>query len=370
MVSRERMVSEFVELVKIDSPTLHERRMADALKAKLGDMGISAYEDNAGEKIGGDAGNLIFTVKGQPGAPALLLMAHMDTVAPGVGKKPVVDGDIIRTDGTTILGADDVAGIEAILEALRVLKEDGIAHGDIQVVFTVAEEDGLLGAKNLDYSRIYARYGIVLDHGGEIGKTAVKAPSHNIIDVVIDGKAAHAGVEPQNGINAIQVASNAISRMKLGRIDEETTANIGIIHGGHATNVVCDRVEIKGEARSRDENKLSEQTDHMRVCFEEAASELGARLSFKSTLEYPAFCINENDEIIEILRKAADESGVVLKLESTGGGSDTNIINGRGIQSVAVSVGMQKVHSVEEHIDINNLVKAAEFLVAAVRSTL
>ncbi len=295
-------------------------------------------------------------------------MAHMDTVSPGEGKKPVIEGNIIKSDGTTVLGSDDLAGVECILESLRVLKEQKIQHSDMQVVFSIAEEGGLFGAKNLDYSRIYAKYGFVLDCGGEIGTVAVIAPSQDKIDVTINGKSAHAGMEPEKGVSAISIAAHAISEMKLGRIDEETTANIGIINGGSATNIICDRVYIKAESRSRDENKLAAQTRHMKECFENAAKKYGGSVDFKSALEYPAFRIEKDAPVIRILEKGAKEAGVKLTLEATGGGSDTNILNGKGIQAVDVSVGMDKVHTVEEQICIDDLVKAVEFLVGIIRN--
>ncbi|MCX8129278.1 MAG: M20/M25/M40 family metallo-hydrolase [Clostridia bacterium] len=368
MINKDRMVNEFIELVRIDSISLQERKMADVLKQKIAAMGIETFEDSAGDRVGGNSGNILFTVKGSKDVPAILLTAHMDTVAPGKGKKPVIEGDIIKTDGTTILGGDDAAGIECILEALRVIREKHYPHGDIQVVFTIAEEIGLLGAKNLDYSKIYAKYGFVLDSDGSIGTVAVRAPSQHKINVTVKGKAAHAGMEPEKGISAVQIAADAICRMKLGRIDEETTANIGIISGGTATNIVCDRIEIKAEARSRNQKKLEEQTEHMKKCFTEAAARFGGSVDFKSELEYPAYSINQNSSIVKILQKAAEGAGVKLLLESTGGGSDTNIINGKGIEAVDISVGMDKVHSVEEQIRISDMVKAAEFLVNIIKA--
>lgn len=368
MVKRDRMVQEFMELVRIDSLTKQEREMADTLKAKLEAMGYQVYEDEAGKAIGGNAGNLICTIKGTKNVSPILLMAHMDTVVPGIGKKPILEGNIIKSDGTTILGGDDVAGIECILEAVRVLREDKTDHGDIQIAFTIAEEGGLFGAKHLDYSRIYAKFGFVMDSGGPIGSAAVKAPSQNKIDVVVKGKAAHAGIEPEKGINAIQIMSEAVSNMKLGRIDEETTANIGIIGGGQATNIICDRVEVKAEARSRDEGKLDKQTEHMRRCFEDAAAKFGGSVEFDSELCYPAFNIREDDKIVSILKKGAQDAGIGLILEATGGGSDTNIINGKGIQAVDLSIGMDKVHSVEEQISVDDLAKAAEFLIAIIKN--
>ncbi len=366
MVNKERMLKEFIELVKTDSLSLKERKMADILKSKLSDIGLSVYEDEAGKKAGGDAGNLISFVKGTKNVSPVLLMAHMDTVVPGINKKPVIEGDMIKTDGTTVLGGDDAAGIECILETARALKEENIEHGDIYIVFTIAEEIGLLGAKNLDYTKIKAKYGFVMDDGGRIGTVSVNAPSQNRIYVAVKGKAAHAGMEPEKGISAVQIASEAVYNMRLGRIDWETTANIGRINGGQATNIICDKVEIEAEARSRDEKKLKEQTEHMRQCFEQAADKFGGSIEFRSEMVYPAFKVKENDFIISILKKAAAKTGIELGMEDTGGGSDTNIINSKGIQSVDVSVGMDKVHSVEEQICIDDMVKAAEFLVAAI----
>ena len=368
MVNRERMVSEFMQLVRIDSLSGQERKMADTLKEKLSEMGYETYEDHAGGRIGGSTGNIICTVKGNKKVPAVLLMAHMDTVVPGIGKKPVLDGEYIRSDGSTVLGGDDAIGIECILETLRVLKEDGIEHGDIQVAFTIAEEIGLLGAKNLDYGKIYARYGFVLDGDGSIGTVAVKAPAQNKINIVITGKAAHAGIEPEKGISAIQIAAEAISHMKLGRIDSETTANVGVIKGGQATNIICDRVEIAAEARSRTQSKLDEQTAHMKECFEKAAAVYGGKVQFEVSLEYEAFDIPADSEIAGILGKAASSAGFELVMEATGGGSDTNVINGKGIQAVDVGISMKKVHSVEEYVLVEDMVKAAEFLKAIIEN--
>lgn len=368
MINRDRMVDEFIELISIDSLTRQERQMADCLTKKLQGLGYEVYEDDAGKKIGGNSGNLICTIKGSKSVAPIILMAHMDTVTPGIGKKAVLDGEYIKSDGTTVLGGDDMAGAECILEALRVLKEDNIPHGDIQVVFSIAEEGGLFGAKNLDYSRINAKYGFVLDGGGQIGTVSVNAPSQNKFDVIIKGKAAHAGMEPEKGISAIQIAAEAINNMTLGRIDEETTANVGIITGGSATNIICDKVEIKAEARSRNLKKLDAQTEHMKKCFEKACEKFGGSADINITLEYPPFLIEKTDKIISFLENGAKNAGLELILEATGGGSDTNIINGKGIQAVDVSVGMDKVHSVEEQLRIDDLTKAAEFLIEIIKS--
>lgn len=368
MVNRTRLVDEFLELVKIDSLSGKERQMCDTLKRKLENMGYMPVEDDAGEKTGGNSGNIICTVKGNKSVPAILITAHMDTVVPGIGKKAIVDRDIIKTDGTTILGGDDASGIAIILETIKLLKEENISHGDIHIVFTVAEEIGLLGAKNLDYSKIHAKYGFILDSDGRVGCAAVKAPSHNKINVVIKGKAAHAGMEPENGISAFSIMSHAIANMKLGRIDEETTANIGIIHGGTATNIVCDRVEIEGEARSRQQDKLQAQTEHMRQCFEQATEKFGGQVEFNYEVEYPAFNIPLDSEIINIMKSAATDCGIEFEAVVTGGGSDTNVINSKGIEAVDLSIGMTNVHSVNEQISIKDMTDAVTYLIAIIQN--
>ena len=236
----------------------------------------------------------------------ILFSSHMDTVSPSIGVKPIIDeaNGIIKSDGTTVLGSDDKAGIAAILEALRTVKENNIEHSDIQVVFSIWEEGGLQGAKNLDYSKIDAEYAFVLDSGGSPGEIIVKAPAQDAIKVKIIGKPAHAGLQPENGISAIMVASKAIENMKLLRIDEETTANIGIVKGGIATNIVMPELEIVAEARSLSEEKLDAQTNHMIETFKSAAKEFGAEIEIDVNRAYGPFNIDETDEIVQLVKKA------------------------------------------------------------------
>lgn len=368
MINRDRIVNEFMELVRIDSISKKESKMVEVLKAKLSELGYETFVDDAGSKIDGETGNIICNVKGSKDTPALLLMAHMDTVLPGIGKNPILKDGYIVSDGKTILGGDDAAGIVTILESLRVLKEDNLPHCDLQIVFTVAEEVGLLGAKNLDYAKIHSQYGLVLDCGGAIGTVAAQAPSQNMMNIIVKGKAAHAGIEPEKGISAIQIAAKAISEMQLGRIDNETTANVGIINGGLATNIICERLEISAEARSRSQEKLEAQTLHMKECFEKAAEIYGGSVEFNSSLEYMTFDIKDDSKLISMIKKASSASGIELKVTSTGGGSDTNIINQKGIEAVAVSVGMDKVHSIDERILIEDLVNAVKLLVEIIKN--
>lgn len=367
MLNQERMVNQFLELVRIDSLTKKERNMADYLLKTLKDMGYEPYEDDTGSKIGGNAGNVICHVPGSGLKPAILLMAHMDTVVPGIGKKPVVNGDIISSDGTTILGGDDAAGIAVILEALRALKEDGIPHGDLYIAFTVAEEGGLYGARNLDMKKIPADYALILDDEGEIATAAVQAPFYDRIKAVFKGKAAHAGMEPEKGNSAILMAARAIAAMPFfGRIDKESTCNIGSIQGGQARNIVCDTCTIEGEARSISEEKLNRITEAITKTLKASAEKDGGSVELEVERMYPGYHIKETDNIIEILKQAAQKEGLSLNLHATGGGSDTNVINGFGIPAVDISVGMEKIHSTEEFIRISNMVKACSFLQSAI----
>ena len=364
MVNKERILSEFLELVQIDSPSSKEGKIAKVLVEKLEALGLEVEIDHAGEIMNGETGNVIATLKGNREGRTILFSSHMDTVSPGIGVKPIVDEEngIITSDKTTVLGSDDKAGIAAILEGIRLIKENNIDHADIQVAFSIWEEGGLHGAKNMDYSKINAEMAFVLDSGGSPGEIITQAPAQDAILVKIKGKPAHAGVQPEAGISAIMVASRAINNMNLLRIDEETTANIGIVNGGVATNIVMPELEIKAEARSLDEEKLSAQTKHMVETFEQAAKEFGAEVEITTNRAYAPFTIDKNDEIIELLTKAFANMGVEAKTASTGGGSDTNILNKNGIKAVNLGIGMKKVHTLDEYIAIQDLVDSARMV--------
>src|SRR5690625_2894806 len=286
-VNQERLVKEFQELVKIDSETKYETEISKVLKAKFSELGLDVQEDDSQKITGHGAGNLICELKGTArGIEPIYFTAHMDTVVPGKGIKPSIEGDYIVSDGTTILGADDKAGIAAMLESIRLLKESNLPHGDLQFIITVGEESGLVGAKALNKDKIKAKFGYALDSNGTVGDIIVAAPSQAKLTVNIQGKTAHAGVEPEKGISAITLAAKAISNMKLGRIDDETTANIGRFAGGKQTNIVCDHVEIIAEARSLKENKLAKQVEHMKETFENTAKKLGGHADVKVDIMY------------------------------------------------------------------------------------
>lgn len=368
MVDRQRLVDTFLRYGAINSPFRQEKDLADILEQELRDVGFDVVRDRAGEQVNGSTGNVIATKKGSlPNAVPILLSAHMDTVASTEGWGYVMEDDTIRSNGKMILGADDKAGIAAIMEALRVLHEEAIPHGDIQVVFTIGEEVGLLGAKHLDYGLIKARCAFIYDMGKPVGCVVVAAPSHDNIIARIHGRAAHAGARPEDGINAIVVASNAIANMRLGRIDKETTANIGVISGGTARNVVPEFCEVKGEARSRNDEKLDAQIQHMIEAFHQAAADMGAEIEIEVNRSYHSYRLSEDDEVVRIGVAAARRVGIEPELHETGGGSDASIFNHRGLPATVIGVGYDKAHCTDEYITISDFVKSAEMALAIIQ---
>lgn len=367
MINKQRMVDEFLSLVTIDSQPLKERQVADALLKIMQAMGLDVMEDGIAEMIGGDTGNIVARLKGNlRTAPPVAFAAHLDRVSPGLGIKPEIRDEIIYSDGTTILAADDLAGVVQMLEAVRVLKEQKIAHGDVELLFTVSEESGMRGAKNFDRSLLKADVGYFLDGLGDVGAVINQAPSQAKIEVQITGLPAHAGLSPEKGISAIQVAADAIYHMNLGRIDEETTCNVGTIKGGLATNIVPENAEVMAEVRSRNEDKLKAQVKHMVDGFEAAALKWGAKAKITVSHSYPALNVPADDKAVVWAMDAVKSIGVTPRLEATGGGSDGNILAGKGLTSIVLSVGMEKVHSKDEYIKIEQLAKGAELVLAII----
>lgn len=367
MIDNQRLLNRFLDLVQIDSETGNELPVAQYLEPILKDLGFEVFYDKANDKFPSNTGNLIARLGDTTRPEALLLSAHMDTVVPGIGVKPQVREGYVYSDGTTILGGDDKAGIVAILEAVSAAKDQGIEIVPIEIVFCIAEEGGLNGSRYLDYSLIHARRGIVLDSGGAPGEIIVTAPAQDRIEVQIKGKPAHAGVCPEEGISAIQVAALAINRMQLLRIDEQTTANIGIIQGGQATNIVCPEVYIKAEARSQSNDKLEKQTAHMVKCFEEAAEAFNAVAHVTVERAYDAFQLTEETSIVKDVVAAMKAIGFTPVLKGTGGGSDTNNFNKNGVEALNLGVGMEKVHTLEERISLQNLENAAKLVLQIIR---
>ncbi|MFF2482085.1 M20/M25/M40 family metallo-hydrolase [Paenibacillus sp. NPDC058071] len=371
MVNQDRIVNEFIELVKVDSETKHEQNISKVLRAKLEGLGLFVEEDEAAAVTGHGANNLLAVLEPSgtdEGVPAIFFTCHMDTVVPGVGIKPQIDPDgYIRSDGTTILGSDDKAGIAALFEAVRIVQENNIPHGRIQFVITVGEESGLVGARALDPSKLIADYGYAVDSNGRIGDIAVAAPAQAKVTIKLHGRSAHAGVNPEDGISAIQVASKAVSYMPLGRIDKDTTANIGSFAGGGATNVVCDYVELSAEARSTVQEKLDSQLAAMREAVDKAASEYGASGEVESEIVYPGYKHGDDSRVVQVAQAAARAIGLEPRTFQSGGGSDANVFNGKGVPTVNLAVGYEHIHTTKEQIKIDSLVKIAELVVSIIQ---
>lgn len=370
MVDSQRLLRGFLELVQIDSETKHERNICDTLKQKLSDLGLDVVEDDSAARTGHEAGNIIATLKGtRSNVPMIFFTSHMDTVSPGKAIQPSIKDGYIVSDGTTILGSDDKAGLAALLEALHVLKENYIDHGDIQLVITVGEESSLTGSRAIEQTYIKADYGFALDSNGPVGDIIVAAPTQAKVKVTITGKSAHAGVNPEDGISAIQVASQAIANTPLGRIDSETTANIGQFFGGGATNVVCDRVEILAEARSLRKEKLEKQLHAMETAFKTAAADNGATADVEVQVMYPSYRFSEEDIVVQHAKRAIKKVGRTSRLITSGGGSDANVLSGLGIPTVNLAIGYENIHTTEERIPVQELVKTAELVVALIHET-
>lgn len=338
-------IKNFIELCKIPSPSGKEEKVREKI--------LELYKDLGEWKID-KTGNMYLKVG--KGDKALLLNAHIDTVpVDGDNINIIVENGVIKTDGKTILGADDKSGVIAILEGIKRKKDE--LKGVVDIVLTVEEETGLKGAKNLDLSLLDAKNGFVFDMHNPPGEIVTESPYHNTFKFFIYGKASHAGAEPEKGINAILLSSRAINRIKIGKIDDETTANIGVIKGGSATNVVPDYVEIHGEARSRDENKLLNLTDEIINIFTKEVEKGGGRLDYYLNREYNGYKFSGNDKLILLIKKVFESLNIKPITRPTMGGSDSNIFHEKGIKTIVLSCGMMNVHTKEEYIKIEDLEK-------------
>ncbi|MBD2847316.1 M20/M25/M40 family metallo-hydrolase [Paenibacillus sp. IB182496] len=373
MINEQRLIEQFMSLVRIDSETRYEQEISIVLKREFEALGLTVFEDDTAVTTGHGSGNLFIKLLPSDAsaahAPCIFFTSHMDTVSPGCGIKPQLDDDgYIRSDGTTILGSDDKAGIAAMLEAIRVLKERKLPHGPVQFVITAGEEAGLCGARALDPAHMEAKYGYALDSNGTIGDLAVAAPTQAKVTMHVIGKSAHAGVNPEDGISAIQVAAKAISRMSLGRIDKETTANIGRFEGGGATNVVCERVRLDAEARSLCPDKLDAQLEAMRQALVSAAEDYGATARFESEIIYPGYSHGDDSPVVALAQRAIQAVGGTPRRFESGGGSDANIFNGLGIPTVNLAVGYEHIHTTKEQIKAADLVKLTALVVQIIRN--
>jgi tripeptide aminopeptidase len=368
-MSQSRIWDTVSELTNIDSPTFAEHSLCDALKERLTKLGIKVYKDGAGTKIGGSCGNLYGFVPGDLPLEPILFSAHMDTVEPGQGKKAVLrEGEIITSEGETVLGADDIAGITVILEALARLKESGEPHRPVELLFPVAEEHYGLGSAVAEYDRVASKQAYVLDLGGEIGEAAHAAPTILSFTVTVHGKAAHAGFAPGGGIHAIAVASKSIAQLKLGEISPGTTCNIGKIAGGEANNIIPDVCVVSGEIRSLSHENTLYVWEGIRRIFEEETEKAGASLVTKSNALITAYETPRDSPIVRRFESACKTIGVEPYIHSTMGGSDQNNFTLHGIEGIVIACSMHDVHSTREYSRLDELeqcVRLVQFLISA-----
>lgn len=360
-LNKTRMLAEFKEIVALPCHTLQERPVLELLQSKLVAMGFELQEDDAGKQLGGNCGNLwAFLPGNKVGATSVLLSAHMDGVEPCGGTTVVQKDGILYSDGTTILGGDDKSGVVAILEGVRMLLEENAEHGDIQLLFTIAEEGGVNGSRCMDKSLLKAEVGYALDSEGAPGEIVVGAPGQYKYTISIHGKKAHGGLEPEKGINSVMIAAKALADVKrYGRIDEETTCNIGIINGGTATNIVPDLVVIQGDARSRNNDKLNAIKDEIVNTICTSAEKYGAKAEAEVEHKYSSFLVAEDSKVVELAKNACTACGFKADVNLTGGGSDANFINAYGVPCVILGTGMSNVHTVEEFLKEEDLYNSA-----------
>jgi len=362
------VANEFMILASLSSLSRQEGRVAGYLVGRLRELNLTVMVDDSAPRTGSDTGNVMVRVPGNTPGPTVMLCAHMDTVGPTEGMIPVLRDGVIYSNGETVLGADDKAGIAIILSVLADLKGGGVPHPDLEVVFTVQEEVGLFGAKCL-HAELKAAFGYILDGDGPVGNIINQAPSKMDLDLVLEGKAAHAGVCPEQGINAIIVAATAISRLRTGRIDRRTTSNVGLISGGRIRNMDADRAEVIMEVRSTDAVRLEAEVQAVLNAFQEAAAAAGAGLSVRKDMPFETFTVSETHPVVANAFCAARALGIEPRLWTSGGGVDANVFNGRGLPCVALGIGIEDPHSPKEHIAVAQLEGGVRFIEALLKET-
>src|SRR4051794_32444538 len=359
------VVDLFTELAAISSPPGEERPVADAVTRYLRDLGLTVDENDAGQAVGSNMGNLYCRVEpsGSGGTP-LFLCAHLDTVPPEGPLQPVIEDGVVRNAGGTILGADNKSAVAAMLDGTRRVLAENRPHGGIELLFTPKEEVGLLGAAAFDHERFQARLGYVYDQAAPIGDVILGAPYSRAMQVRFHGRAAHSGMYPEEGRSAIAAAARAISDLRLGRIDEETTANVGVIHGGTAGNIIPEWCTLDAEARSHDERKLDELVQEMVDVFSFAAGLEDCEVETKVSKSYKGYRFKPDDEVVRFAHTALERSGYTPSYGLSGGAADANVFNERGLACLNLANGMQDIHTPDERITVDDLEGMVEVTLA------
>jgi tripeptide aminopeptidase len=359
MINKDRVVESFLELVSVNGESGNEQQISNYIQKKLNHLGISYSIDNAGDSFGGNAGNITAQI---PGAniPGIVFSSHMDSIEPTEGIKTKIEDGKIKTDGKTILAADDRAGIAIILEVLQTVKENDLEHPPLTIIFTVAEEIGMYGSKNISIKELNASCGFVFDSSADPGNLIQIAPSKIQLKIKVIGKASHAAVSPEKGINAITIACNSLSKIKTGKFDDGSTLNFGSIKGGKAINIIPGLVEIDAELRGFDNEYLTSKIDEIKQVFINEAEKLGGSIRIDIDEKYRAFALDEESAPIKIVKNAIEKTDLSPKLLKYSGGSDANVFNANGLPSVNLGMGFKNCHSVNEFILVDDLTKSCE----------
>jgi tripeptide aminopeptidase len=360
------VVDLFTELAAISSPPGEERPVADVVARYLRELGLTVDEDDAGAAVGSNAGNLYCRVEanGNGGGTPIFLCAHLDTVPPEGPLEPVIEDGIVRNAGGTILGADNKSAVAAMLEGTRRVLAENRPHSGIELLFTPKEEVGLLGAAAFDHRRLLARVGYVYDQAAPIGDVILGAPYSQALEVRFHGRAAHSGMYPEEGRSAVVAAARAISDLRLGRVDEETTANVGLIEGGSAGNIIPEWCTLTAEARSHDERKLGELVQEMVDAFAFAAGLEDCEVETKVSKSYKGYRFKRDDEVVRIAHAALERSGYAPSYGLSGGAADANVFNERGLACLNLANGMQDIHTPDERITVDDLEGMVEVTLA------
>ncbi|MEW6534692.1 MAG: M20/M25/M40 family metallo-hydrolase [Candidatus Auribacterota bacterium] len=360
-ISPQRLTETFLELVKIDGVSRNEKAVKEYLCNDLKDYVLTIHEDTAYDNVDGNSGNLFMKVRGsEKSAPTIILSAHMDTINPTKGMEPIVTDTKIMSDGSTILGADNRLGVAIICEVIKSLQDNNERFGNIEIVFSICEEIGLLGIKNFDFNQLKGKNAYVLDAGNlSVGTIINQAPSAVRFTIEVKGRAAHAGIAPEKGLNAIVIAAKALARIRQGRLNDHCTLNIGSIHGGTATNIVPDNVSMRGEIRSYYQKEIDTIWTEVQTVFRDEVVSAGGEVFFKTEQDYDTYLINEDRSIIQYAKQAFSGK---LSVVPCFGGSDANIFNKNGIDAVVISVGNWEPHTNEEFVIIDEMISAAQWV--------
>jgi tripeptide aminopeptidase len=359
MINKSRVIQTFIDLAKIPSPSWKEEPVISYIEKYAKSLG---YESE--RKPCKDSFNLIVRIPGDPSRKPVMFAAHTDTVTPCDRVSPIETATKISSDGTSILGGDDKSAVAAFLEVMKVIKENKLVTAPIEFVFTCAEEVGLEGMKGMDFTQIKSKRAFVLDCSGSVGGIINRAPSQIIMHVDITGRAAHAGIEPEKGISAITVSSEIVMKLPKGRLDKETTLNVGMISGGRATNIIAEKTSLDLEMRSLDHAKMLKLEKKVISIIKDTAKKHKAAVRIRSSIEYKGFSVPSSDPISKIVADACKSCGLKPSFMSSGGGSDTNVLNAKGIRALNLAVGMSNVHSTREFILKKDIINACRLILA------